>query len=153
MKRTKEDWLFLIEDQQQSGMTMAEYCRINSISISAFYNARSRFGFTKQNGNCPEELVNDSGTEAVVETANEDIIDCLDHQAVTPIQNLKSKNSLQEVKFSKVIVGDDFKSKPKPAAAPPDDPLDFYCNGIRLTMPGGISDRNLFRVMEACTRL
>ncbi|MBF0580432.1 hypothetical protein IM774_11775 [Erysipelotrichaceae bacterium RD49] len=31
MKRTKDDWLFLIEDQQQSGMTMAEYCRINSI--------------------------------------------------------------------------------------------------------------------------
>lgn len=55
MKRTKEDWLFLIEDQQQSGMTMAEYCRINSISISGFYNARSRFGFTKQNDNCSDE--------------------------------------------------------------------------------------------------
>ena len=141
----------------QSGLTMAEYCRINSISITGFYNARSRFGFTKQNDNHPEALDNDSRIEAVVETTDEVVIDCSDPQSVTSIQNLKSKNSPQKVEFSRVIVGDEFKPKLKPklkpANIPPDEPLDFYCNGIRLTMPGGISDRNLFRLMEACARL
>lgn len=44
MKRTKADWVLLIEEQMESKVSIAEFCRIHAIRVSAFYNARSRFG-------------------------------------------------------------------------------------------------------------
>lgn len=47
-EQSKAEWVFLIEQQNQSGMAMADFCRTNGISINAFYNARSRYGYTRQ---------------------------------------------------------------------------------------------------------
>ncbi len=89
--------------------------------------------------------------EAVVETANEDIIDCLDIRLYSDPES-ESKNYFAEVKFSKSF-RDDFNNRTKAGSAPPDDPLIFYCNGIRAHYVWQHFRIETCFEMEACTRL
>ena len=41
-KRTPEQWLELINKQQQSGLTISTFCRENHISTSCFYTYRAQ---------------------------------------------------------------------------------------------------------------
>lgn len=43
MKRTKQQWLELIEQQQSSGLSMAEFCRQHDIVLKNFYARRSHW--------------------------------------------------------------------------------------------------------------
>ena len=40
-KRTRQDWLALIKDQQSSGLTIAAYAKRHGISLQHFYTRRS----------------------------------------------------------------------------------------------------------------
>ena len=36
-----KNWESIIEQQEQSGLSASEYCRMNTLSVSAFYKARA----------------------------------------------------------------------------------------------------------------
>lgn len=40
--RTPEQWLALFDEQQRSGLTRTQFCRLHAITRSAFANARCR---------------------------------------------------------------------------------------------------------------
>jgi len=40
--RTAEDWRAIIEEQRHSGLNQTQFCRLHSITRSAFFNAKQR---------------------------------------------------------------------------------------------------------------
>lgn len=40
--RTTEEWRAIIEEQRRSGLNQTQFCRLHSITRSAFFNARQR---------------------------------------------------------------------------------------------------------------
>jgi hypothetical protein len=40
--RTTEEWHAIIEEQRRSGLNQTEFCRLHSITRSAFFNTRQR---------------------------------------------------------------------------------------------------------------
>jgi hypothetical protein len=42
--RSPEQWQQLLEDQQQSGLTISEFCRQRKISVSCFFSQRKKHG-------------------------------------------------------------------------------------------------------------
>ncbi|MEX3557421.1 MAG: hypothetical protein VB135_03050 [Burkholderia sp.] len=49
LNRTPEDWRAIIEEQQHSGLNQSQFCRLHSITRSAFFNAKQRLYPTDQN--------------------------------------------------------------------------------------------------------
>lgn len=43
--RSSDQWRQILEDQQQSGLTISEFCRQQKISVSCFFSQRKRHGF------------------------------------------------------------------------------------------------------------
>jgi len=43
VRRSKSDWLALLEAQAQSGLSQLQFCQQHHISTGAFYNARCRY--------------------------------------------------------------------------------------------------------------
>lgn len=148
MKRSKSDWLFLFEDQKNSGMNIKDYCFANVICPGTFYNARRRY----------KDCLTDTGSVSA------ETVECT---ASTLAKTLPAdtESSSAPVEFIQIHIDD---PEITPAAAPSayrshksgppgsgDDPgiLDFICNGIRLTIPVSVSDLSLFRIMKACVSL
>ena len=138
MKRSKSDWLFLFEDQKNSGMNIKDYCFANEICPGTFYNARRRY----------KDCLTDTGSVSA------ETVECT---ASTLAKTLPAdtESSSAPVEFIQIHIDD---PEITPAAGPPgseDDPgiLDFICNGIRLTIPVSVSDLSLFRIMKACVSL
>jgi len=44
--RSPDQWRQILEDQQQSGLTISEYCRQHKISTSGFFTQRKKHGLT-----------------------------------------------------------------------------------------------------------
>lgn len=42
--RSPDQWRQILEDQQQSGLTISEFCRQHKISISGFFTQRKKHG-------------------------------------------------------------------------------------------------------------
>ena len=47
-RRTKEQWSQIIQDQQDSSLTVAEYCKQNEIVISNFYAWKAKLKKTSE---------------------------------------------------------------------------------------------------------
>ena len=45
--RSPDQWRQILEDQQQSGLTISEYCRQHKISTSGFFTQRKKHGLTR----------------------------------------------------------------------------------------------------------
>lgn len=43
VRRSKSDWLTLIEAQRESGLSQQRFCEQRQISVGAFYHAKSRY--------------------------------------------------------------------------------------------------------------
>lgn len=41
-RRSKNEWLAIIEEQQQSGLSIVRFCQQYSLSTTTFYSARAR---------------------------------------------------------------------------------------------------------------
>ena len=46
--RSVEQWQDIIEQQKNSGLSIATYCRENNISTTSFYHYRSKLNFGRQ---------------------------------------------------------------------------------------------------------
>ncbi len=44
--RSPQQWQQILEDQQQSGLTISEFCRQHKISTSGFFTQRKKHGLT-----------------------------------------------------------------------------------------------------------
>ncbi|QDP02762.1 IS66 family insertion sequence element accessory protein TnpA [Thalassotalea sp. PS06] len=42
--RSQEQWQHIIKEQQDSGLTIAQYCREHQLSSTTFYTVRKKFG-------------------------------------------------------------------------------------------------------------
>ena len=42
VRRNREQWQSLINEQQQSGLTQAQFCQQNKLAVSSFYNWKRR---------------------------------------------------------------------------------------------------------------
>ena len=42
--RSSDQWLQILKDQQQSGLTISEFCRQHKISVSCFFSQRKKHG-------------------------------------------------------------------------------------------------------------
>lgn len=62
MKRSKSDWLFLIQLQAECELSMAAFCRKEGINSGAFYAARSRYKSDLEAGK-ESEVQNTTGKE------------------------------------------------------------------------------------------
>lgn len=164
MKRTKADWVLLIEEQMESKVSIAEFCRIHAISVSAFYNARSRFGYTasaaktKENEN--PEITDPMGSPVGLEKP------ALDEPADGAFVQANCHKELENtpaaaVCFEPVQIAADLscvqKTKASPAAPPgyssrslKEAPIVFMLNGIELVIPSQVSQANLGRIVQAC---
>lgn len=165
MKRTKADWVLLIEEQLESGMNIAEFCRIHGISTSAFYNTRSRFGYTALAAKTKENENQDT-----LETVNRpaDLEESVPDEAEDTAFLQTEWNEEPEGKpaasvcFEPAwIAADDSFQKSRPGrAAPPGhsasragkEPIVFMLNGIELVIPSQVSQANLGRIVQACVQ-
>lgn len=107
---TKADWLFIIEDQQRSGLSIAEYCRLNAIPAYALYNARTRYGFTKRKEEAGKKAVSGLKTE------NEEIL-------ITESESMPSDTFFIPVQVE-AAVSRSVQRNPPPGIE--DDFLDFF---------------------------
>ena len=41
--RSKNEWLTILENQKDSGLSIADYCQQNNIPTASFYNAKVKF--------------------------------------------------------------------------------------------------------------
>ena len=48
-KRSQAQWQQILQDQQSSGLTISDYCKRSEISLSSFYQWRSKLGFSAKN--------------------------------------------------------------------------------------------------------
>lgn len=164
MKRTKADWVLLIEEQMESKVSIAEFCRIHAISVSAFYNARSRFGYTalaaktKENEN--PETTDPMGSAVTLEKPASD--EPADKAFVQADCREELENvSAAAVRFEPVQIAANLscvqKTKTGPTAPPghsssvfKEAPIVFMLNGIELVIPSQVSQANLGRIVQAC---
>ena len=42
IKRSRQEWVKLVEEQRRSGLSVAQFCRRESVVVGSFYNWRSR---------------------------------------------------------------------------------------------------------------
>ena len=47
VRKTKEEWILIIEDAARSNLSAAAYCRKNGIPVNQFYKMTHRLGYTK----------------------------------------------------------------------------------------------------------
>ncbi|MCR5796733.1 MAG: hypothetical protein K6G63_02305, partial [Eubacterium sp.] len=83
--RSSDDWMKLIRECRSSGLTDAEWCRVNSVAISSFYAAIRRLRSNACAVPVPVEKTTDVLQE-VVPVSFEDTTPCLP----MPLQDLQS---------------------------------------------------------------
>ena len=47
-RKTPEQWQIIFKDQENSGLSIPEYCRQHNINITTFYNRRAKLALNKQ---------------------------------------------------------------------------------------------------------
>lgn len=47
-KKTPEQWQVIFKEQENSGLSIPEYCRLNHINATTFYNRRAKLALNKQ---------------------------------------------------------------------------------------------------------
>ena len=50
-RRTKAQWIKLLEDKQQSNLTIDEYCKQHQVTVSSFYAWRAKLNKQSANDN------------------------------------------------------------------------------------------------------
>ena len=146
MRRSKSDWLFLFEDQKNSGMNIKDYCFANEICPGTFYNARHRYRDCL-NGPAPAISVSAESPEASLAAAPA-------ADTAAPAESVDFiQIRVEDPEMTPVKTGFISPASPSERSGPPGtggDPglLDFMCNGVRRTMPATVSDSALFRIMK-----
>lgn len=47
-RKTPEQWQIIFKDQENSGLSIPEYCRQHNINTTTFYNRRAKLALSKQ---------------------------------------------------------------------------------------------------------
>ena len=47
-RKTPEQWQAIFKEQENSGLSIPEYCRLNHINATTFYNRRAKLALNKQ---------------------------------------------------------------------------------------------------------
>lgn len=153
MIRRKEDWFLIFTRQAESGLSVKEFCHQNSISLSAFYNARRRHGLTKGSVNLSvPECAADPEKDAVTSARPLPIRRCSKTDQ-DEIQYNGTSASFIPIQVKHADSAFDKNSQPLDSAAAGinnEEPLQFLCGRVPITVSPSMSVNNLAVLLKAC---
>ena len=139
MKRTKDEWLFVFRQQEESGLSIAQFCRENDIPAGRFYSARSRYRSSSKSENM----------KAAATTADTETMET----CFVPVSVVEDEKAVEEVYPE---AGASFlfsECRSCRSSGQEEENLEMICNGLHFILPARHSEQNLLRLLKACSRL
>lgn len=153
IRRSKEDWLLLFARQADSGLSIKRFCSQNSISLSAFYSARNRYGLSKDDLSFSE-----SEHSAPAENNEADSVSApSNHSSSLSLQDeplcsepYPSFTSIRVKPDNSVFIKERQSRDSTAADINNEEPLQFLCGRVPITVSPSMSANNLAVLIKAC---